>query len=92
MSRLVYWDAKQLALVGKLPDEEVAARTGHPLNTVRIKRCQLGLPVSNPKVPRWTPGKERFLGADMDKDIERQTGSRTAWKGLTAPAIRKGSR
>jgi hypothetical protein len=38
------WPAKHLSLLGKLPDAEVAARTGRSANGVRQKRCKLGIP------------------------------------------------
>jgi hypothetical protein len=41
------WTPQELALLGTLPDEEVAARRGHSLAAVTQKRCQLGIP--NPK-------------------------------------------
>jgi hypothetical protein len=38
------WTRRELALLGKLPDEEVAARVGRTPNAVRIKREKLGIP------------------------------------------------
>jgi hypothetical protein len=40
------WPAKHLALLGKLPDAEVADRTGRSANAVRQKRCKLGIPTT----------------------------------------------
>jgi hypothetical protein len=37
------WPAKHLALLGKLPDAEVAARTGRSEDAVRVKRTKLGI-------------------------------------------------
>ncbi|MBI1913582.1 MAG: hypothetical protein HYS12_02325 [Planctomycetes bacterium] len=45
------WTAEEVALVGVLPDEEVAQRTGRTLNAVRLKRKLLRRP--NPKYPHW---------------------------------------
>jgi len=39
-----WWTKKEMALLGKLPDEEVAARIGRPANGVRIMRNRLGIP------------------------------------------------
>jgi hypothetical protein len=41
-----------LRLLGKMPDAEVAARTGRSENAVRVKRTKLGIP--NPSGPGWT--------------------------------------
>ena len=39
------WPAKHLALLGKLPDAEVADRTGRSANAVRQKRNKLASPL-----------------------------------------------
>ena len=46
-----WWSPAELRLLGKLPDDEVAERTGRSPNAVRIKRERLGIP--NPE------GRER---------------------------------
>jgi hypothetical protein len=38
------WKPEQLALLGNIPDDEVAARTGRSHDAVRIRRQKLGLP------------------------------------------------
>jgi hypothetical protein len=48
------WTRAELALLGKLPDEEVAARVGRSPNAVRIKRERLGIP--NPRDRRRRRG------------------------------------
>jgi hypothetical protein len=37
------WTAAEPALLGTVPDEDVAARIGRPVNAVRIKRTRLGI-------------------------------------------------
>jgi hypothetical protein len=37
------WTADELALLGTLPDEALAAKLGRPVNAVRIKRTRLGI-------------------------------------------------
>jgi hypothetical protein len=37
-----WWSRREVALLGKLPDEEVAAKVGRTHNAVRIKREKLG--------------------------------------------------
>jgi hypothetical protein len=41
-----WWTGREVALLGKLPDEEVAARVGCTPNAVRIKREKLGIPTA----------------------------------------------
>jgi hypothetical protein len=43
-SRKRAWPGEHLALLGKLPDARVAARTGRSANAVRVKRNKLGIP------------------------------------------------
>jgi hypothetical protein len=38
------WSRAELRMLGKLPDAEVAARTGRSENAVRVKRTKLGIP------------------------------------------------
>jgi hypothetical protein len=40
------WTRRALALLGKLPDDEVAARIGRTPNAVRIRRTKLGTPTA----------------------------------------------
>ena len=39
-----WWTKKEKALLGKLPDEEVAERVGRTANGVRVMRTRLGIP------------------------------------------------
>jgi hypothetical protein len=39
----VAWTPEAVALLGTMPDPEVACRTGHTVNAVRIRRRQLGI-------------------------------------------------
>jgi hypothetical protein len=39
-----WWSRQELALLGKLPDDEVARRTGRTWNAVWLKRGELGIP------------------------------------------------
>jgi hypothetical protein len=49
-----WWAPAELKLLGKRPDDEVAARTGRTPNAVRIKRERLGIP--NPRDRRRCRG------------------------------------
>jgi hypothetical protein len=43
------WTARELRMLGRLPDSEVARRTGRFLSSVRNKRVKLGIPRYAPK-------------------------------------------
>jgi len=43
------WTEVELALLGKYADAEVAARTGHPVSSVKMQRCKLSFPCCNSK-------------------------------------------
>jgi hypothetical protein len=70
------WKAKELRLLGKAPDAEVAARTGRSVEGVRQKREELGIP--NPASRKWTAEELAVLAAAGDAEVARRTG-RTAW-------------
>ena len=74
VSRYVFWDAKKLSLVGKLRDEDVAKRTGHPVGSVAAKRRQLGLPMPHSKLRRWTAEEDALLGTERDAVIAGRIG------------------
>jgi hypothetical protein len=38
------WTENDLALLGKVTDAEVATRTGHSAGSIKMRRCQLGIP------------------------------------------------
>jgi hypothetical protein len=38
------WTKQQLAMLGTMPDEEVARRTGRTVQAVRIRRTRFGIP------------------------------------------------
>jgi hypothetical protein len=39
-----WWTKAEMALLGRVPDEEVARRTGRSVNAARVKRESLGRP------------------------------------------------
>jgi hypothetical protein len=53
-----WWTEQELALLGKLPDEEVAARTGRTPDAVRRKRNSLGIRSASDRRRRSGSGKE----------------------------------
>jgi hypothetical protein len=66
------WTPGQLALLGILPDDRVAAMTGRNANGVRVKRCKLGIP--NPSGPGWTAEELDLLGTMPDAEVAARTG------------------
>jgi hypothetical protein len=66
------WTAEQLALLGTLPDAEVAGRTGRTPNAVRLMRERLGIP--NPAGNRWTVEGVALLGTLHDREVAHRLG------------------
>src|SRR5206468_12718391 len=66
------WTAEEEALVGKMRDEEVAARTGHSIKAVCHRRLALGLPAFEPKFRLCTHEDEAIVGTDPDKHIAQR--------------------
>src|SRR6266581_4609921 len=56
-------------LVGRLRDEELAARTGHTVDAVHQKRLALGLPLPNSKIYRWNLEHDKLLGTRPDGEV-----------------------
>ena len=49
MTRGKAWTPEHQALIGTMPDREVAARTGHPLKSVKHMRLKLQVPCYRPQ-------------------------------------------
>jgi hypothetical protein len=47
------WTIDELKWLGRLPDGEVARRTGRFRASVRNKRVKLGIPAAPPKMKKW---------------------------------------
>lgn len=69
------WTKAEEQWVGKLPDAEVARRTGRTVNAVGEHRRDLGLAYyqTGPTRP-WTPAEEAWLGMDSDEVIAKKLG------------------
>jgi len=72
--RRTRWTKEELALLGRLSDEEVASRTGHPVGSVFQKRHDLGIPNPHPKRRSWQPQEDALLGTATDKIIATRLG------------------
>jgi hypothetical protein len=73
----VPWSDEQVALVGVLPDEEIAAKTGRTLNSVKLKRHQLGRPIPGRHriymVP-WTLEQDQLAMSLPAEEVAARTG------------------
>ena len=68
------WTAAHLALLGDLPDDEVARRTGRSWNAVRQKREALGIPNPVPVCRRWTAEEDALVRSLPCEEAARRTG------------------
>jgi hypothetical protein len=66
------WRSEAIALLGTVPDEEVAQRTERTVEAVRQKREELG--IDNPGSNRWTPEQIALLGKLPDREVARKIG------------------
>jgi hypothetical protein len=74
-----WWTREQLQLLGKEPDEVVAAKVGRTANAVRVMRGRLGIP--NPAArpgaygnPPWTAAEDRLVRALPPAQAAARTG------------------
>jgi hypothetical protein len=73
------WTDAEVALLGKLPDAEVARRTGRPCDSVPQKRSERGIPNPNRGRGRWRPDEDELLRTlSRDEAAERTGRSRGA--------------
>lgn len=68
----LWWTPEETALLGTMPDAEVAAQTGRTHAAVRGMRSRLGIP--NPEAPGWTPEELALLGSLLDHEVAARTG------------------
>lgn len=64
------WSEADVALLGQLPDEEVARRLGRSANAVRLKREKLG--IVRAKGGRWRDDELALLGTVPDQEVARR--------------------
>jgi len=63
------WKPGELTLLGKLPDEELARRTGHSLTSIRQARTKRHILSVRRPSPDWRPEEEALLGTATDQQI-----------------------
>jgi hypothetical protein len=66
------WLKKELALIGKLPDIEVARRISRNYKAIAEKRKSLGIRYRAKVIRYWTKAEERTLGTDVDSVVARK--------------------
>src|SRR6266571_5249409 len=64
------WTKNELALLGTLPDAEVAELTGRTFGTVWQKRLGIDQPALQSR--KWTPAEDKLVGTAPDAEIARQ--------------------
>lgn len=70
-----HWNSNQLAMLGQVPDDQVARLVGVHVSTVRQERRRRGIPSFQPK-PRvvWTEETLKKLGTVSDADLAAEVG------------------
>ena len=71
---LIYWTPEDDALLGKVRDEEIAARTGHSLVAIKQRRTKKGIrldPNLREKRP-WSADEDKLIGTASDDQIARR--------------------
>ena len=68
------WTPEEEALVGAIPDQELALRLNRSLVAVVKKRCKLGIRRPHPRFRPWTKEEDALLGTMPDRNLARQLG------------------
>jgi len=68
------WTTAEVALLGKLPDAEVARRTARPCDSVRQKRSERGIPNPNRGRGYWRPDEDELLRTLSRDEAAARTG------------------
>src|SRR5436309_3831714 len=68
------WTKEELALLGRLPDAEVAELIGRTFGTVWQKRRALDIEQPALRFRKWTPAEDKLVGTAPDAEIARQLG------------------
>lgn len=66
----IAWTDEIIALMGVIPDTEIAKRIGYNRNTVMRKRNSLG--IKSPYWSGWNKRRDKKLGTKLDKDLAKK--------------------
>ncbi|MBI1178465.1 hypothetical protein GC207_13605 [bacterium] len=85
-----YWQKWETALLGKVPDAEVARRTGRTYSAVQSQRVKQGILYVRQR--DWTPDEIGLLGKYPDREVARMTrrtlaGVQTRRQDLKLPSV-----
>jgi hypothetical protein len=69
-----WWSDEEVALLGTVPDEEVARRTGRTPDACRSKRQLLGIPNPSPRAGGWTQDEDDLVRRLPPRLAARRTG------------------
>lgn len=82
-----WWTPDKVALLGTVPDAELASRWGINNATVAYARARHGIPPHQPQ-KKWTADQVAMLGQMTDAEVARRTG-RSKWAVTKARRERK---
>ena len=68
-----YWTKQEIALLGTMPDHDLARRLKRHPSTVLSKRLALGVRYRCPRYRWWKPNEVKLLGRRPDAEIARLT-------------------
>ena len=85
-------DEEEIALLGTMPDEELARKLGRSVNAILSQRAASGIPNPAPRRKYWLPKEIELLGKMSDAKIAEIVGcdvecvrSKRATMGISAP-------
>ena len=69
------WTVREISLLGKRPDSQIAALRGRNKMCVYLKRKFLGIPsYRSSRMRQWTPAQDKLLGTDTDNALAKKFG------------------
>jgi hypothetical protein len=68
------WSAREIGLIGTMPDSDVARMIGRRYEAVRDKRGALEIPYRNPRYDWWTREELKLLEKLPDDEVSKRTG------------------
>ena len=72
------WTAREIKLLGRYFDAELARRLRRNINDVRQQRLLLHIPSIRPaKSRKWTPAQDKLLGTRPDREIAKRLNRKT---------------